>query len=79
MYNVNYGPDGKPCSIQKGNMSIPLCADNTDYQEFLIWNAKQTVPLDLQSSIPPAIPVVQRDFGKEIDEIKAEIAELKKV
>jgi hypothetical protein len=66
MYVLNYGPDGKVHSIQNGNMSIPLVASNADFQDFLVWNSQQSVPLDLNSTIPPDIPVPPRDLGAEI-------------
>ena len=62
-YKLNYDGTGKVSSIQNGNMSIPLADGNTDYQQFLEWNAKQTVPLDLNSTYFPP---------KTWDEIRAE-------
>ena len=34
---------------------IPIEPANSDFQAFLIWNAEQAVPLDLDSTIPPVI------------------------
>lgn len=52
MCTINYSQiTGKIISIQNGNMSIPLAEDNTDYQQFLEWNAQQETPLDLESTI----------------------------
>lgn len=53
--------------------SIPLAEGNTDFRRFLEWNAKQSVPLDLDSTIevvpPPvktaetfSLPVIAPDF-----------------
>jgi hypothetical protein len=57
MYTLNYDTiTGKVCSIQKGNMSIPICEENMDFQDFLKWNAEQAVPLDLNSTITPTPP-----------------------
>jgi len=53
MYTFNYASDNKVGSIQKGSMTIPLCESNVDYQEFLIWNAKQNVPMDINSTYVP--------------------------
>jgi len=50
MYKLNYS-EGKVCSIQKENSSIPLTEGNTDFQQFLEWNAQQAKPLDLKSTI----------------------------
>ena len=74
MYNLNY-INGKVGSIQKENMSIPLCEGNSDYQEFLSWNREQAQPLDLNSTIAQP-PVVLRYLDKEIDEIKARLERL---
>lgn len=64
MYILNYGLNGKVASIQRGNMSIPICEDNTDYQAFLEWNKQQKEPLDLESTIP--IPGPTDEQKKEI-------------
>lgn len=56
MYKLNYDMQGKVSSIQLGNMSIPLAEGNTDYQQFLEWNAQQETPLDLASTITPPGP-----------------------
>ena len=75
MYKLNYDPQtGKVSSIQNGNMSIPLCPDNTDYQQFLIWNKAQKTPLDLKSTIAPVVPEPARDLAKEIDVLYAQVA-----
>jgi hypothetical protein len=37
------------------NAFIPLAPDNSDFQQFLEWNAEQDPPLDLDSTIP--VPV----------------------
>jgi len=86
MYKIIYDFDGTPACIQKGNMSIPLCPDNTDYQQFLEWNKTADKPLDLESMIPVVVPEKSRDLAKEIDAIKttltmisANISELKSV
>jgi hypothetical protein len=72
MYKLNYSPiDGHVCSIQNGNMSIPICEGNSDYQEFLIWNKAQEVPLDLNSTIEVVKPEPVRDLAKDITDLKA--------
>ena len=79
MYELIYNKiTGKVQSIQNGNMSIPLCEANTDYQGFLKWNKAQKTPLDLNSTIPVVPPIPERDLAKELDELKAKVAELEK-
>ena len=52
MYKLNYDTEtGKVESIQKDNMTIPICEGNIDYQEFLEWNKEQKIPLDINSSL----------------------------
>ena len=75
MYTLNYGPDGKVSSIQNDTMSIPLCPDNTDYQQFLEWNKAQKKPLDLKSTIEPVTPEPIRDLAAEVDDIKTALAD----
>lgn len=78
MYTLNYDIQGKISSIQKDNMSIPLAEDNSDFQQFLEWNAEQDVPLDLDSTIEVVPPVPARDLAKEIDDMKVKIGNLEK-
>ena len=78
MYKVNYDYLGNPVSIQKGEMSMRIGVETSEYKDFLAWNSKQTVPLDLKSTIE--VPKAEsRDLTKEIDELKSrlETAELK--
>ena len=52
MYQLIYShQDGTVSSIKRNSdgASIPLAEGNTDYQAFLVWNAEQAVPLDLNS------------------------------
>lgn len=52
MYQLIYSyQDGKVSGIKRlsDGASIPLADGNTDYQAFLVWNAEQAVPLDLNS------------------------------
>ena len=51
MYQLIYSHnDGKVSGIKRSDgASIPLAEGNTDYQAFLVWNAEQAVPLDLNS------------------------------
>lgn len=52
MYQLIYSHiDGTVSGIKRlsDGASIPLAEGNTDYQEFLEWNAQQAVPLDLSS------------------------------
>jgi hypothetical protein len=66
-YTLNYSErTGKVSSIQKDNMSIPLCEANTDYQDFLKWNKEQTVPLDLNSVYVPTKEEVKTKTNAEI-------------
>jgi thiamine pyrophosphokinase len=52
MYQLIYSPeDGTVSGIKRlsDGASIPLTEGNSDYQEFLEWNAEQAVPLNLNS------------------------------
>lgn len=61
MYKIIYDEIGKPSSIQKDNMTIPICDGNRHYQEFLEWNAKQKTPIDITKTI------VVKKSAEEID------------
>jgi len=57
VYELNYSKEtGKVDTIQHGIDTIPLAEGNTDYQAFLACNAKQDVPLDLDSTIEVIVP-----------------------
>jgi hypothetical protein len=51
MYQLVYGIKGRVSTIRRlsDGGCIPVCQDNTDYQEFLEWNGKQATPLKLDS------------------------------
>ena len=52
MYQLIYShQDGTVSGIKRlsDGATIPLAEGNTDYQAFLVWNAEQVVPLDLNS------------------------------
>ena len=51
MYQLIYShQDGTVAGIKRSDgASIPLAEGNMDYQAFLVWNAEQAVPLDLNS------------------------------
>lgn len=56
MYELFYSEEtGKISFVRRMSdfASIPLDPDNTDFQQFLIWNDEQEVPLDLNSTIKP--------------------------
>jgi len=53
MYTLNYTVNGNVGSIQKGNMCIPICEGNADYNDFIIWNSQQEIPFDLNSTYTP--------------------------
>ena len=57
-YELSYSElTGKVIGIKKGELtSFGLNPDNTDYQDFLLWNAKQAIPLDLNSTIEVVVP-----------------------
>ena len=65
MYKLIYNDRNTVGSIQKGNMSIPICEDNTDYQEFIEWNKEQEVPLDLNSVYTPTEAEVKAKTNAE--------------
>lgn len=77
MYQLNYGsPDGKVSGIKRtrDSASIPLAEGNTDYQAFLEWNSKQTVPLKLDSIYEPTPEEVAAKLKIETDMANIEIA-----
>ena len=79
-YSLTYSAfTGRVDSIRrlKDNACIPLCEDNTDYQEFLEWNKEQKEPLDLKSTIEPVKPEPVRDYLAEIDYLTNQITSLK--
>ena len=79
MYKINYSPiDGKVNSIQKDNMSIPMCEDNADFQQFLEWN--KTGKLDYKTPIAVTPPAPVETLEEKITRIvKVEVAkEIKK-
>lgn len=81
MYELNYGHDGRVICIKEISTGtcISICEENPKYQEFLIWNKAQPIPLDLNSTIEVVKPEPARDLAKEIDLIKVDITNLKKV
>ena len=70
MYKINYDFQGKPCSIQKDNMSIPMCEDNTDFQQFLEWNKRGKLDYKTPIAVEPPAPVETLDekISKIVDE-----------
>lgn len=57
-YELNYDSEtGKVSGIRRlpDGAFIPLAPDNSDFQQFLAWNAQQAEPLDLDSTIPVVI------------------------
>jgi hypothetical protein len=81
MYELYYSVEtGKVVAINclSKKISIPLCEDNTDYQDFLIWNKAQKTPLDLSSTIPVIPPEPVRDLAQDMDELKARVTKLEK-
>lgn len=60
MYECSRGPDGKVSNIHRlSGGFVPLDPGNRDYQDFLKWNEKQEVPLDLSDKEPEPLPVDQ--------------------
>ena len=81
MYELNYGSDGKVISISKLNTdgsvsSFYLDEANSDFQDFLIWNAEQKVPLDLNSTIPVVVPEKPRDLAVEVTTLDGRVGAL---
>ena len=66
MYTLIYGKDNKVSGINKDGASIPLCEDNTDYQDFLVWNKSQKAPLVLNSVYKPTKEEVIAKTNAEI-------------
>jgi 2-phospho-L-lactate transferase/gluconeogenesis factor (CofD/UPF0052 family) len=54
MYQVNYDYySGTPISIQRDvTTSIPIDIRNSDFIDFLVWNAAQETPLDYTTLVP---------------------------
>jgi hypothetical protein len=60
MYTINYDKvSGIPSSIQFGNTSIPINVNNSAFQEFLLWNEQQPIPLDYQTGIGVYVPTAE--------------------
>jgi len=79
-YELNYNQQTGQVNViiqLPSNANIPLCEANTDYQDFLKWNAEQETPLDLKSTITVTPPVIARDLLKELDSMKVDIVKLK--
>jgi hypothetical protein len=54
-YQIQNDFKGNPCAICKTNedgsgMSIPIVADNTDYQAYLKWVAEGNTPLPAENT-----------------------------
>jgi len=70
MYKINYdSPTGKPCSIQKGNMSIPIEPRNMDFVDFLKCNKQQKTPLNYEKSIEVEPPEPVETMKEKIERI----------
>jgi len=63
-YTIVYDHRGNPACVQAGDRSIPFDPQNSDFQDFLRWNAAQAQPLDWKTSITPPEPVLS---ANEID------------
>jgi hypothetical protein len=60
MYTINYDKvSGIPSTIQFGNTSIPIDVNNSAFQEFLLWNEQQPIPLDYQTGIGSYVPTAE--------------------
>ncbi len=61
MYKLVYDPVTGKAIVAKvvGTANVCIYEGSTDYQEFLIWNSQQSVPLDINSTIP--IPLLTAD------------------
>ena len=68
MYKINYDFQGNPSSIQNDNMSIPICGDNTDFQEFLKWNKTGKLDYETPIAVEPPAPVetLEEKIAKEV-------------
>ena len=72
MYRIVRTPDGKFSAIvlrESSGSDVSFGPDDRQWLDFLTWNAKQEVPLDL-SDKPPKPPPVDAD----IERIKAIVA-----
>jgi len=80
-YKLNHGMNGNICGIVRldDGANIPLDKANTDYQEFIVWNGVQKIPLDLNSTIEPSNPEPVRDLAKEVTELKGRITILENI
>jgi hypothetical protein len=76
MYKINHDSvTGQPYSIQKGDMSIPICEANADFQDFLKWNV--TGKLDYKTPIKVTPPAPVETLEETLTKIKADIVILK--
>jgi len=69
---------GKLNCITKMGEYIPICEDNSDYQEFKTWNKAQKTPLDLNSTIEVVKPEPVRDLAKEITIIQERLSKIER-
>ena len=73
MYKVVYHNSGLPVAIDLDGMYIPLDKNNSDFQRFLGWNTKQSVPLNYKASIPAIpdnVPIVKETPEEAIAEVE---------
>ena len=69
MYKINYDLQGKPNSIMREDGAcIPICQDNTDFQQFLEWNKTGKLDYKTPIAVEPQEPVetLEEKIAKEV-------------
>lgn len=73
MYHLIYGsPDGKVVGIKRfDGLCIPIDNENTDYQEFIKWNAEQLFPLDINIIDAETVAAWEADVARRDAKIQS--------
>ena len=77
MYKINYNPiTGEVSSIQKGNLSFETNYKNSDFRDFLAWNAKQEIQLNWKTPIHVEKPAPEPTQTEKIAALEAMVKRL---
>lgn len=70
MYTLIYDDlTGKIYAIRKGDTTFAINPNNADFQDFLVWNAEQKTPLDLDSTIEVEVVVPPPSADERMDRL----------
>lgn len=68
IHDINTGKVNNVKRLSDGAFTS-LNPTNADFQAFLIWNAEQAVPLDLDSTITPEPPIVYESTADKLAKV----------